>query len=105
MIHLKEIREAKGVSVKRLAELTDLSPAVIWSYEAGRRDPPLVSLIAIADALDVSLDRLVWGKEKEPRPEDRAKLEYVTAEAFSNLSPDAREIAEAVLAVLSALQE
>lgn len=100
MEHLKEIRQAKKMSGKRLGDMVGVSEFTIYNYEAGRREPPLDVLVAIADALDVSLDLLVRGKEKEPSPEKRERLADVTAEALSNLSPEAREIALAVLTVL-----
>lgn len=101
MKHLKEIRQSKKLSGKQLGEMVGVSEFTIYNYEAGRRDPPLDVLVAIADALDVSLDQLVRGKEKEPSPENRERLEGSTADALATLSPEAREIA---LAVLNALQ-
>ena len=71
MIYLKEIRTEKGLSVDELSEKSNLTKPQLWSYESGRREPPLDALIALADALDVSLDMLVRGKEKD-RPEERS---------------------------------
>lgn len=65
MINLKELREDAGMSVETLSERTGLSRTQIWHYEAGRREPPLNALCAISDALDVSLDKLVRGEEKD----------------------------------------
>lgn len=65
MIYLKEIRTEKGLSVDELSEKSNLTKPQLWSYESGRREPPLDALIALADALDVSLDMLVRGKEKD----------------------------------------
>ena len=100
MIHLKEIRQQKGITAERLAEISNLTKTQIWSYESGRREPPLASLIAIADALGISLDLLVRGKEKEPPKADLERLQNTTADAISRLPPEAREIALAVLATL-----
>lgn len=68
---IKQTREAKGVSVPQLAEMTGLSKEIIWNLEAGRSKPAVEYLCMIADALDVSLDMLVRGKEKD-RPEERS---------------------------------
>ena len=65
MLHLKELREEVGMSVETLSERTGLTRTQIWHYEAGRREPALDALCAIADALDCSLDLLVRGKEKD----------------------------------------
>lgn len=105
MLHLKAIREAQGISVEKLAELSRLSKAQIWSYESERRQPPIESLVALADALGVSLDMLIRGEEKEPHPEKRARLEDAAVDAFANLPQDQRDIALAVYsAVTAALQ-
>lgn len=60
---LKELREAKGISQQTLGELCGLTRQTIYMYEDGQRVPGLSALIAIADCLDVSIDRLV-GREK-----------------------------------------
>jgi len=71
IIALKKIREEKGVSVEELSERTGLTKMKIWNYESGRNQPDPEVLCALADALDVSLDMLVRGKEKD-RPEGRS---------------------------------
>lgn len=71
IIALKTIREAKGISVDDLAEKTGLTKMKIWNYESGRNQPDPETLCKLADALDVSLDMLVRGKEKD-RPVRRS---------------------------------
>ena len=71
MIYLKEIRTEKGMSIEELSEKSNLSKPQLWSYESGRREPPIDALIALADVLDVTLDKLIRGKEKD-RPEERS---------------------------------
>ena len=65
MIYLKEIRTEKGMSIEELSEKSNLSKPQLWSYESGRREPPIDALIALADVLDVTLDKLIRGKEKK----------------------------------------
>lgn len=51
---LKELREAKGLSQTRLAELSGVPQQVISAYERGAKDwknMPLERAIALADAL------------------------------------------------------
>ena len=72
-IALNDILEKKKVTVDELAEKTGFTKAMLWSYGAGRRQPDPEKLCAIADALDVSLDLLVRGKEKD-RPKGRSVL-------------------------------
>ena len=70
-IALKKIRTAKGLTVADIAKATGLSTGAVWGYERGDRNPDLETACQIADFLDVSLDMLVRGKEKD-RPEERS---------------------------------
>ena len=79
MLYLKEILKEKHMTADQLAALTGLSKTQIWHYAAGRRNPDVSALVAMADALDVSLDRLIRGKEKTPSPENREGLEKANA--------------------------
>ena len=78
MEYLKSIRKAKNISAEELADKCGISATMIWNYESGRRSPPLDVLCKLADALDVSLDMLVRGKEKD-RLEGRS-LDWVFKE-------------------------
>lgn len=102
MEHLRQIRKERGVSGIDLADALNISPYTLYNWEAGRREPSLADLVALADYFDVSLDYLIRGKEKEPPTEARERLADATYDAMANLSPEAREIA---LAVLNALQQ
>jgi transcriptional regulator with XRE-family HTH domain len=56
---LRTLRETRGWSRETLAHLAGLSAAAVAQIETGRRtDVRLRSLVALADALDVSLDDL-----------------------------------------------
>ena len=68
---LKEIIDSRGITVDELAEQTGFSKAMIWNYGSGRRNPDPEQLCILADALDISLDLLVRGKEKD-RPVERS---------------------------------
>lgn len=60
---LQELREAKNLDRKTLAELCGLSKDLVGQYERGERQPSAKSLIALADYFDVSVDYLL-GREK-----------------------------------------
>lgn len=52
---LKELREAKGLTQRQLADQTGIGRPVIAAYESGSKDwrnMPLERAIALADALD-----------------------------------------------------
>ena len=61
---IRAFREAKRWKQKDLADATGMFAARISVYESGRVIPSTFNLIAIADALEVSLDDLVGRKVK-----------------------------------------
>ena len=59
MLRLQEIREERNILQKDLANRLDKTRACISSWETGKTEPDIESLIKIADILDVSLDYLL----------------------------------------------
>lgn len=68
--NFREIRERRGYSLNRLQHVTGISRATLSKYQAGLVSPRLNMLIAIADALHVSLDELT-GYTAKPSFEER----------------------------------
>jgi transcriptional regulator with XRE-family HTH domain len=63
---LKSLREAAGISQQELAMKSGLSMSVVAGTEQGRRtDPRLSTLLALANALGVSLDALAGKSDTE----------------------------------------
>lgn len=62
---IRAFREIKRWKQKNLAEATGILAACISLYESGKAIPGTFNLIAIADALEVSLDDLVGRKVKK----------------------------------------
>ncbi|OTA18462.1 transcriptional regulator [Xenorhabdus vietnamensis] len=56
---LRTLREARGLTQTRLAELIGVLPRVYNRWERGHISPQLDTLIKMADVLQVSLDELV----------------------------------------------
>ena len=56
---LRKLRLAKGLSQAGLAEKADLSREYVNKIEAGRYDPPLSTINALAKALKVKVGRLL----------------------------------------------
>lgn len=60
---LADIRQEKGLSMNRLAELAGLDQVAISRIEKGERSPQLRTVLLMCEALDVSLaDLLDEGK-------------------------------------------
>ena len=59
-----ELRKEKGLTQKQLSEMVGCSSAAIGWYERGEKIPTLETASKIADALDVSIDKLA-GREPE----------------------------------------
>ena len=59
--HLRTLRQQRGLSQERLAELAGLHRTYMGGIERGERNVSLINLVAIAGALDLSLSTLFEG--------------------------------------------
>lgn len=57
--NIKKIRQLKGLSQQAFAELLELNRGVISSYEEGRAEPKIESLLKIAKILNLTTDDLL----------------------------------------------
>ncbi|BCY28537.1 helix-turn-helix domain-containing protein [Flavobacterium okayamense] len=57
--NIKKIRQIKGLSQQAFAEMLDLNRGVISSYEEGRAEPKIETLLRIATLLDLTTDELI----------------------------------------------
>ena len=57
--HLKELRIAKGISQKEIADYLGVSVAAYSLYERGNREPNIATLKKIADYYNISIDYLL----------------------------------------------
>ncbi len=55
---IRDTRESKGFTQKRLAELAGIAPGSLSAYENGNKTPPVDVATRLAKALEVSLDWL-----------------------------------------------
>lgn len=76
---IKRIREQKGYSQERLAELSGLSLRTIQRVENGETQPHGDTLHRLTDALGVSMDDIIEWKKKEDKT-------YLTVVNFSALT-------------------
>ncbi|MFP3832486.1 helix-turn-helix domain-containing protein [Chryseobacterium sp. SIMBA_028] len=57
--NIKKIRQVKGLSQKAFADLLDLNRGVISSYEEGRAEPKIETILKVASHFNLDLDKLL----------------------------------------------
>lgn len=62
---VRRLREAKGLSQEKLAELAGIHRTYIGDVERGKRNIALINMTRLAEALGVSLGRLISEMETE----------------------------------------
>lgn len=67
--NIRYYRKQRGYSQKKLAEMADLNDKLIGFYETGKRIPTVINLVAIAEALEVTMDQLCGISTPEPGTE------------------------------------
>jgi transcriptional regulator with XRE-family HTH domain len=61
-VNLKMFRSEKNISQEELAKKVGIHPNHLSRYERGQASPSIEVVQKIADALEVSIDQLVFGK-------------------------------------------
>lgn len=61
--YISELRRMHDLKQKEFGEIFNVSHATISSWENGRTDPGLETLVKISEKFDVSIDWLLTGKE------------------------------------------
>jgi len=56
---IRKLREAKGLSQERLADLAGIHRTYIGDVERGKRNIALINMTRLAGALGISLSRLI----------------------------------------------
>ena len=63
---LREIREKKGISQRKVADQIGVSPSAVAQWELGLNNPSMTNVIALADLLGCTLDQLLVRDEQTP---------------------------------------
>jgi transcriptional regulator with XRE-family HTH domain len=75
--NVRRLREERGLSQTDLYNLADLHRTTLGRIESAKVQPPLTTLVIIADALEVTLDDLIAGlpvpKERKPPPKPKRR--------------------------------
>lgn len=71
MENLKELRKAKGISLKELGSIVGVAESTMSLYENGKRQPDYETLLKLAEFFGVTVDYLLRGSnESECLPEE-----------------------------------
>jgi transcriptional regulator with XRE-family HTH domain len=89
---LRRARESRGITQGALAELIDVDPVTMSRFENGRLLPGLVRLLAIADALDMTVASLMSAGSTRAQDEWEEMRGAVT-----KLSPKDRRMAMSII--------
>ena len=58
-LKLRELREAKGLSQRKVADGIGVTPGAVALWELGMRNLSMQNLIALANLLDCTIDQLL----------------------------------------------
>ncbi len=97
---LYQLRKQKGLSQEELANRLNVSRQTVSKWEVGDSTPDMEKLIAMSDLFDVSLDKLVMGKEDEEKPPSTTKSEFVTVLNEKVLTNKNKKRAKSILKVV-----
>lgn len=61
--HISEYRKKQGLTQEKLAEMLEITPQYLSLLETGKREANLKMLVKISIALDISVDRLLFGNQ------------------------------------------
>ena len=76
-MNLKEIRKARGLSQRDVADKLGCSPNVYSRYERGERQPSIDILIDLSHIFEVTVDYLVGNREIESTSLSKYELELI----------------------------
>ena len=94
-MNVKFFREIKGISQNKLAEKLKISRTTYQSYENGRNQPNIETLIKMADFFGVSVDTLIGHNAKIVDLQTVSKNQKYIIEKVVNLLTD-EEVGEIV---------
>ena len=78
LARMTELLNLKGISVYKLAKLTEIPQSTIASWYQKRNYPPIDKLERICDVLGVSLSEF-FSIKKEPAEADREELDLLSS--------------------------
>ena len=90
---IKQCRKNQNYTQESLAEKLDVSPHYIYEIERGSKTMSLKMLISISEALELTVDYILFGSRKESSFSPTDDLDLL----ISELSPTQRKAATGIL--------
>ena len=95
---IRNERKNKRITQEELAEMLEVSPTHVKHIESGHRKPSIEILFELAKILNISLDEVVFPKNRTPNDATRGKIERL-------LDVSDESSLQFILCVLEALRE
>lgn len=95
---IRNERKNKRITQEELAEMLEVSPTHVKHIESGHRKPSIEILFELAKILNISLDEVVFPKNRTPNDATRGKIERL-------LDVSDESSLQFILSVLEALRE
>ena len=95
---IRNERKNKRITQEELAEMLEVSPTHVKHIESGHRKPSIEILFELAKILNISLDEVVFPKNRTPNDATRGKIERL-------LDVSDESSLHFILSVLEALRE
>lgn len=73
---VREVREARGLSQRELAQRLNMNTHTIMDFEVGRSNPRIETILLIAAELHISLDSVLYTGTSKPNSVDAEVLEF-----------------------------
>lgn len=96
MENLRQMRINKGLTMKQLGEMTDVSESQIGMIETGKRKPSFELLLKLCEVFDCSIDDLVYGKKIPITESDGLKENMID---LSVLTEDQRKAIQDIISM------
>lgn len=77
--NIKRLRTAKGITQEVFAKTVNVSRQAISSWETGRTQPDIEMIGTLAEALDVSVEELIYGEKRNVKTDNTEKAYVSTA--------------------------
>ena len=99
--NIRQIRKARGLTQKQLADIIDVSESIISQYENGRKSPSNETLLKLGEALDCSVSDIL--DDRKALNFALSTLERDLIQKYRALDERGRRVVEAVIDAQSAI--